>query len=218
MARPAAATTISFDEIVGPNSFFPLSPEDPATANQRFLHYQFGSLAVDFAGGTVLTAETTEHDTGDHTSVYATAKEILTGPSHGQIKVFDPTLANPLVITFSEAIHNFEISILNAYAGNYLMSDNAGQSLFFTIDATGDLGVTEGFAAAGTVVQIQYLGPVGLAGQEVPPWDFAIDNVSFNQELTRKTLDPVPEPATFALLGTGLAALIARKVRKSRSA
>jgi hypothetical protein len=50
-------------------------------------------------------------------------------------------------------------------------------------------------------------------------WDFAIDNVKFNEDVVITPFGPaVPEPTTCALLGTGLAALIARRVRRARSA
>jgi hypothetical protein len=207
-ARPAWASTITFEDKVGPAHF-----DDPIAFGH--LQYIVGTTTVDFDGGTILTGESNQ--TADDTSVYATATSVP-----GQISVTQPGLTNPLVITFSQSIINFQIDILNAYSGNYRMADNAGHSVDFTLATTGDLLVSHGFAAVGTQVTIEYLGPPpGFIPQDLGSlaWDFAIDNVKFNENVGITTLaNPVPEPATWALLGTGLAALIGLRARKARSA
>jgi hypothetical protein len=169
---------------------------------------------VDFNGGSLLTGESNQ--TSDNTSVYATANSVP-----GQILVTQPGLTNPLVITFSQSILNFQIDILNAYSGNYRMADNTGHSVDFNLATTGDILATRGFAAVGTQVTIQYLGPMpGFIPPGFPglAFDFAIDNVKFNEDVVITPFNSVPEPTTCALLGTGLAALIARRVRRARSA
>jgi hypothetical protein len=208
LATPATASTITFEDKTGPAHF-----DDPIAFGH--LTYVVGTTTVDFFGGTLLTGESNQ--TADNTSVYATAISVP-----GQIAVTQPGLTNPLVITFSQSILNFQIDILNAYSGNYRMADNTGHSVDFNLATTGDLLVTHGFAAVGTQVTIQYLGP---APNFIPQnfgslaWDFAIDNVKFNEDVVITPFtNPVPEPTTCALLGTGIAALIARKVRKSKAA
>jgi|SRR5579862_692712 len=194
-ARIATASTVTFENLSGP-SFF----DDPA-ALKSSPQYAFGPLTVTFNGGTILTNESDLQDSGDSSTVYATASQMRL------LNVTDPTLANPLTISFSQPIMNFQIEILNAFAGNYVMADENGNSLLFTLADTGDFGVTEGFAASGQQIRIQYLGAgVNSLDTVGVPWDFAIDNVQFNQPL-----NTAPEPATCALLGTGLAALVARR-------
>jgi hypothetical protein len=83
-----------------------------------------------------------------------------------------------------------KIQILNALAGNYELSDEAGHSAFFTLATTGGSIQTVGFAATGTMVSITELTNV-----------FAIDNVTFNQPPT----DSVPEPSTWAMVLLGFA-------------
>jgi hypothetical protein len=208
-ARPATASTINFEDKTGPAHF-----DDQLAFGQ--LTYVVGTTTVTFNGGSLLTDESNQ--TSDNTSVYATATSVP-----GQILVTQPGLTNPLVITFSKSILNFQIDILNAYSGNYRMADNTGHSVDFNLATTGDVLATRGFAAVGTQVTIEYLGPMpGFIPQnfEGLAWDFAIDNVRFNEDLTITTLatTPVPEPTTWALLGSGLATLIVRRVRRPRSA
>jgi hypothetical protein len=140
----------------------------------------------------ILTGESNQ--TTDDSNVYATS-------------VFgDASLTNPLVVTFSQPIQNFQIQILNAYSGNYEVYDNAGNTDFFSLASTGGSIQTVGFAATGTVVDIAYL-------DDPTNWDFAIDNVTFNQPL-----GGIPEPSTWAIMlmgfgGLGVAMRSRRKMR-----
>jgi PEP-CTERM motif len=107
-----------------------------------------------------------------------------------------------LVVTFNQPIHNFQIDILNANPGAYEMFDNAGNTDFFTLATSGGSVQTEGFAAAGSTVSIEYL-PISTAPDNRTFWDFAIDNVTFNQPLA----GAVPEPSTWAMLILGFVGL-----------
>ena len=172
----AYADLVTFeDQPAGPNNFAAAGPA-------QTLIYPFTDVTATFTGGVILTNETSQ--TTDNSNVYATCAVGVCGGS--------PTLLNPLTITFNVPIQNFQIQILNALAGNYTMSDNMGDSLNFTLATTGGSIATEGFAAAGTQVTITYTtAPTA--------WDFAIDNVTFNQPLSS-----VPEPASMAMVGLGL--------------
>ncbi len=185
----ARADGVNFeDQPPGPSLFVLAGPA-------QTLVYTFGAVTATFSGGVILTNETSQ--TTDNSNVYATA-------SFG-----DATLTNPLVITFNQAIQNFQIDILNALAGSYTLADNIGNSLNFSLATTGGSLATEGFAAAGTQVTILFNGPaIG-----VNTFDFAIDNVTFNQPLTTTT----PEPATISTLCGGLLALLGRRLRRRRS-
>ena len=184
----ASADSVTFeDQPAGPSNFSAAGPAQTLT-------YTFGSLTATFTGGVILTHESNQ--TTDDTNVYATG---ATSIVHG-----DPSLANPLLVTFNQPVHNFQIQILNALSGNYKLSDNAGNSLNFSLATTGGSIQTEGFAATGTQVQISYLDG---------PWDFAIDNVTFNQPLGSAT----PEPASVVSLGTGLLFLGLGAIRRRQA-
>src|SRR5437868_2453625 len=137
LAGSASASVINFeDQPAGPSNF-------AATSGAHTLVYIFGTLTVTFTGGVILTNETSQ--TTDNTNVYATCG--ICGM---------PSFTNPLTVTFSAPVQNFQIDILNALAGNYTMADNAGHSLNFNLATTGGSLATEGFAASGTVVTINY--------------------------------------------------------------
>jgi hypothetical protein len=174
----AYADLVTFEnQPAGPDNFAAAGPA-------QTLVYPFSDVTATFSGGVILTNESSQ--TTDNTNVYATCAVGVCGG--------DASLANPLVISFNGPIQNFQIQILNALAGNYTMADNVGDSLTFNLATTGGSIATEGFAAAGTQVTITY--------NDAPTaWDFAIDNVTFNQPLG----NGVPEPASFGLVGLGLA-------------
>jgi hypothetical protein len=135
----AHADSVDFEDHVGPPVFATAGPA-------QTLVYNFTGYSATFTGGVILTNESSQ--TTDFTSVYATSS-----PPGA-----DPSLTNPLTVTFSQPVQNFEIDVLNAIAGNYVMADNVGHSINFNLATTGGSLQTVGFAAAGTVVTIEYLG------------------------------------------------------------
>ena len=113
-------------------------------------------------------------------------------------------MTNSRVVTFSQPIQNFQIDILNAIAGDYEVYDNTGNTDFFNLPTTGGSLQTIGFAATGTIVDIAYLNdPFNIANSTYGPgnWDFAIDNVTFDQPLGTSA---TPLPATLPLFAGGL--------------
>ena len=185
----AHAVEVNFeDQPAGPSTF-------AATSSAPALNYNFGGgLTATFTGGVILTNETSQ--TTDNSNVFATCN--FCG---------GPTMTNPLVVTFSQPIQNFQIDILNAIAGDYEVSDNAGNTDFFNLPTTGGSLQTVGFAATGTVVDIAYLNDAyNIANSVYGPgnWDFAIDNVTFDQPLSTSA---TPLPATLPLFAGGLGAM-----------
>jgi hypothetical protein len=141
---------------------------------------------VRFEGGVIL--ENTANLPANQTALY------------GTIQGSEPTLTNPLTITFENPITNF---FLDVYNGNtedvmYRVSDNAGNSADFTLVPNLSSGnTTIGFAATGTIVTVEALS--GL-----PFFDFFVDNVTFNEPLPPEL---VPEPSSMFLVGSSLLAL-----------
>jgi len=157
----AHAFEVTFeDQPPGPNAF-------ALTSSEQTLNYNFGGLAVTFSGGVILTNEASQST--DNSNVYATCNSSF---------CLGPTLTNPLVVTFSQPIQNFQIQVLNAIPGDYEVYDNAGNSQLFNLATNGGSLQTIGFAATGTTVDIAYLfdsnSPFGPGN-----FDFAIDNVTF---------------------------------------
>src|SRR5580700_4048782 len=127
-SQAAYGDLVTFDDQPAGSSIF--------GAPAQTLVYNFPDVTATFTGGVILTDETNQ--TTDTSNVYASCG--LSGCSG---------YTNPLVVTFSSPIQNFQIQILNALAGSYTMADNVGDSMTFSLATTGGSIATEGFAAAG---------------------------------------------------------------------
>jgi hypothetical protein len=176
-AGSANATLVTFEDQTAGSSNF-------TGGSTQTLTYESGSTTATFTGGVLL-----HHEGGtvaDLTNVYAT---------HGVAP-----FTNPLVVTFSAPVQNFEIEVLNATPGNYEVSDNAGHTDFFTLTLGGSQTVD--FASAGTIVDITSLNG--------GTWDFAIDNINFDAATN------VPEPAGWTLMLVGIGGLLAAARRSPR--
>lgn len=186
------AAMIDFEDRTGPDLFANAGPA-------QTLVYNVDGVTVTFSGGVILRNAT--NAPANQTSLYGTAY------------FGDPTLTTPLTVTFSAPITNFFLDVYNGLTSDtmYTVSDNAGNSAAFTLIPNFSSGRSQiGFPAAGTVVTI--------ASGSSTIWDFAIDNVHFNEALP-PSLSGVPEPGTYALFGGGLLILTAvRRVQQKARA
>ncbi len=204
MASPAAASEIDFEDVfpggTGPSR---LSQIDPFQPDQGAFHA--GGLDVAVDGGVFLIKALDVP--ANQSTIYLTA-------CHGECTTIPPVLSNPLTITFSEPINNFFVDVYNTWLVDvlYRVYDNNGNSAVFLLPPGPASGQKQiGFAATGTIVSIEAF-PVGAEGL----YDFSIDNIHFDEALP--PLDPVPEPGSMLLLGSGLAGAIAARRRRRNAA
>ncbi len=199
VASPAYAAIIDFESLPpGPPLFQPTPPE-PLT----FQDVGGTGVNVDINNGQILT----------QTFVLPANQSTLYGTEcFGACDT--PNLLNPITVSFSEPINNFFLDVYNGWNTPvfYRVSDNAGNSADFLLPEAASSGhQLIGFAATGTFVTIAAL-TFGPAGE----YDFFIDNIHFDEQLP--PLNPVPEPASIVLLGSGLAgAVMARRRRRQSS-
>jgi hypothetical protein len=141
-----------------------------------------------FHGGAILTNETFAAVTG---SVYATvSNSIVTTPF---------TFLNPLTITFSQAVSNLSLFVVNNEADTYFLTDNNGKTISaaFAANSTGGL-----LSLIDTNILSATIGTTNSS------WDFALSGGSYNSPT------PTPEPSTLIMLGTGLLGLAGVARRK----
>jgi len=141
------------DQPAGPCCF-----ADAGPAQTLIYNFSGGETAV-VTGGVILTNESFQ--TTDNSNVYATAS-------------FGDNLSSNIQIQFGVPVQNFQMDILNALAGSYTLSDNAGHSQMFQLATDGGSIATESFTTAGTVVTVSYNGPSDISGTS---FDYAIDNL-----------------------------------------
>jgi len=169
-ANYASAATIKFDDqgLSGPSSFREAGPAqtlDIATSD--------GNARIE--DGVVLS--TTANLPANQSSVYGTGSQsVLPGA--------DPSLENPITATFENSINNFSLDVFNGLTQDtqYTVADDIGNSATFSLPPNLDGGTrTIGFEAAGDEVTIM---------SNADPYDFFIDNITFNEDLP----EDLPEP------------------------
>lgn len=202
-ASQASAAIINFDDqgLRGRSLFRDAGPSqviDVSTA--------FGN--VRFEGGVILTNAT--NLPANRTSIYGTAS------SSGGV-IADPSLTNPIKVSFTQPINNFFLDVFNGNTENidYTVADNNGNSATFNLPPNLNGGrKLVGFAATGSEVTI-----TSSKGSSIP-FDFFIDNIRFNEPLP-SSLKSIPEPTSaFSILTFGVLSgslLLKRKLRKVQS-
>jgi hypothetical protein len=198
VASTAYATTIDFEAFTGQPLFQPTPPE-----TRNFPNVDGSGVDVTVMNGQILTQAFDVP--ANQSSIYGTQ-------CFGECDT--PNLLNPIIVSFSQPINNFFLDVYNGWIVpvTYRVSDNAGNAAEFLLPNSVSGGhKLIGFAATGTVVQIEAL-TLGASGE----YDFFIDNIHFDEPLPPSL---VPEPASMLLLGSGLAATaLARRRRRYTSA
>lgn len=172
MAVSAKADTFSFsDQPAGPSLF----------ASSTGPHSITEGLAT-FNGGTILTGETFAAVAGN---VYATVSNSVVSTPF--------TFLNPLTITFSQAVSNLSLFVVNNDADTYFLTDNNGKSISAAFGLNGTDGI---LSLSDTNILSATIGTTNSG------WDFALSGGSYNSPT------PTPEPGTLVMLGTGLIGLV----------
>ncbi|MBV8969083.1 MAG: PEP-CTERM sorting domain-containing protein [Verrucomicrobia bacterium] len=190
-ASRVGASVIDFsDQAAGPSGF-------PSNAAPQTLVYHIDGVTVTFTGGFILTGENGSPTPIDQGNVYATGANTA-----------DPslTLTNPLTITFSEAVQNLAVTVVNGLPGSYSLSDNLGHSDSFSLPTLSNSEATGTLVAPGTTVDVGFSGPP----LDTVSFDFAIGQISFDVPAP----PAVPEPSTVMLGGGFLAAAVAHFWRR----
>jgi hypothetical protein len=207
-AADAQAAKIDFEDLTGPNLFKDvMGDNNPAEPGPQHLDYpNVGGAGVDvaFDGGAILDELVVDVMgtvlPANPTSIYGAA---FLGESNG------PFFTDVLTISFSQPVNNLLFDVINALGETvtYRVEDNAGHFQEFTLPQSLLGGQkTVFFPLAGDTVTI-----TPLTFNEFRHFDFFVDNVQFNE--------PVPEPATLVLMGSGLvSAAMARRRRRHTSA
>jgi hypothetical protein len=136
-----------------------------------------------FSGGIILTNESASIDL---TNVYGTVD--CCGYS------------NPLSIVFDSVVSELSVLITNNVNATYTLTDNLGRSVSASVPAYNTpVALTLPFAG---------ITSASVASSGIPGFDFALGSVSFTPGPA-----PVPEPQSILLVGGGIAALVARRLR-----
>lgn len=207
---------------VGPGSFTPLAPVITfsefglGTVNPTFTFTAIpglGDVTVSFAGafvGQTVTGGFPSTLTGNPTgplSLNTTAEAFITNDGSTPttpVLSGSPQFNGPIAILFSQPVAGVGLSggFFNAVGGTSIAAFGSnGQFLGAIVNS--ELGIEfYGLRTASGANEIAGIA-FYITGDE--PAGFAIDNVTFGS--ARQIVDVVPEPATYALLGTGLLGL-----------
>jgi PEP-CTERM motif len=113
------------------------------------------------------------------------------------------TFLNPLTITFSQAVSNLSLVLVNNVADTFVLRDNNGNSISAAFGFNSTNGV---LTLNDTNILSATIGAVGSG------WDFALSGGSYDASSSSPT--PTPEPSTLIMLGTGLLGLAGVARRK----
>lgn len=111
---------------------------------------------------------------------------------------------------YGSRLDDFNISIIDSGTSSTVWS-SLNNTTF-----SGTLHVDLGSSVVGDTVRIQLNGTNYLHLAEVEVWGTSIATQNFSSDIVPTTPTPTPEPATMLLFGTGLAGLMASRVRKKK--
>jgi hypothetical protein len=152
--------------LTGPSSFAAAGP-----AQTIVVHSDLPSSQTTISGGVILGSPTGPPIADP--VLYGTASNF------GNVNP-DPSLQDSITISFGVSIHNFQVEIFNGISTStkYEVTDNAGDPpTFISLQPDGATSGSFGFVNlpetnGATTITIT---PVGTG-----PWDFFIDNITFN--------------------------------------
>jgi hypothetical protein len=161
----------------GPNNFTDAGAAQTKVKNLPTIDPQ---IVATLTGGVILTATTA--CPANQTSVYGTAK--WHNPTYPSMDP-DPSLTNPITITFSKNVTNLYLNLYNGMLVPipYRVSDNLGNSSTINVVSNYSSGVSliGPFVTAGNIITIEALdtGPYDDGFGTSVYWDFLIDNIVF---------------------------------------
>lgn len=195
LAPSAQADIVNFDSIVAPGFYNQVTPGGPQGPHLVF-------PGVTFDGGVVMSNAGWLN--------LATSSPNLYGTCDFCQLADNSSLPGIITAVFSTPVSSVSLDVINGFLDDATLTLTAYGAGHV---ALGNISINLGsFGNGGEVGSLSLGGLAGLiysidvTNQDRGSVDFAIDTVEFT---------PVPEPGTLALIGTGVATMLARRRRRS---